>query len=216
MASQQQQQRETIQDAVNGWGQLKARQISIHEWRVLSWRNGAITAHSVDIDELSCSCMDMQTQKANAEICDHLAAALHGASRTLDVGDAISEQMLEQMLELDEHMRALERKATGIEADAAAASTESTESTAQSESSGFDGDPVEYMKSMLRDAGIDPDAFGIRIDDSTGRLEVYKDDYIEEYNAWRELSDDLDMGYDPEGDLDINTLPADRFSEVFG
>jgi hypothetical protein len=215
MAQQQQSERDTIQQAVNGFSQLQARQVSVDEWRVLSWRNGGITAHEVDIRELTCDCMDMQAQKRDAQVCDHIAVALHSAPRTLDVGDAISEQMLEQMLELDSHVRAIERRATGIEAEQAAEPTESTESTAQSESSSFDGDPVEYMESYLRDAGLDPDAFEVRIDSRSGRLEVLKDGYIDDYQGWIDLSEDMGLEYEKDGDDDINYLPAERFGEVF-
>jgi hypothetical protein len=214
MSQQQQQQRETIQEAVNGWGMLKARQVSVDAWRVLSWRNGSMTAHEVDIRALTCDCMDMQTQKQDAQICDHLAAALYQAPRTLDVGDAISEQMLEQMLELDEHMRALERKATGIEADAAADSTESTQSTAQSASSGFDGDPVDQFQAVLEREGIDHTSFTLWVDDQRGSLQIDQDGYLQdhEFSAWRELRETHDIGYD--ADDDVNYLTSDRFDEV--
>jgi len=207
---------QAIGQAVNGFKQLEARQISIHEWRVLSYRNGDITAHEVDIKELTCDCMDMQAQKRDAEICDHIAVALHHAPRKLDVEQSLSEQMLEQMLQLDKHMRALERRATGIEAETAAEPAQNGHSGSQSDSSGFDGDPVDQMQAVLESAGLDHTSFDVRIDESSGRLEVLKAGYIDDFSAWVDLSDELDMQYEEAGGEDINFIEADRFSEVLG
>jgi len=207
---------QAIGQAVNGFEQLEARQISIHEWRVLSYRNGSITAHEVDIRELTCDCMDLQMQKRNAEICDHLAVALHYAPRKLDVEQSLSEQMLEQMLQLDKHMRALERRATGIEAETEAEPAQNGHSSTESESSGFDGDPVDQMQATLESAGLDHTSFDVRIDESSGRLEVLKDGYIDDFSAWVDLSDELDMSYEEAGGEDINYIERDRFGEVFG
>lgn len=206
---------QAIGQAINGFEQLEARQITIHEWRVLSYRNGDITAHEVDIKELTCDCMDLQMQKQDAQICDHIAVALHHAPRKLDVEQSLSEQMLEQMLELDKHMRALERRATGIEAETAAESAQNGHSTAQSDSSGFDGDPVDQMQATLESAGLDHTSFDVRIDESTDRLEVLKDGYIDDFSAWVDLSDELDMQYEESGGEDINFIESSRFAEVF-
>jgi len=206
---------QAIGQAVNGFKQLEARQISIHEWRVLSYRNGDITAHEVDIKELTCDCMDLQMQKRDAEICDHIAVALHHAPRKLDVEQSLSEQMLEQMLELDKHMRALERRATGIEAETAAEPAQNGHSGSQSDSSGFSGDPVDQMQATLESAGLDHTSFDVRIDESSGRLEVLKDGYIEDFNDWKQLSNELDMQYEKSGGEDINYIESSRFAEVF-
>jgi len=207
---------QAIGQAVNGFKQLEARQISIHEWRVLSYRNGDITAHEVDIRELTCDCIDMQAQKRDAQICDHIAVALHHAPRKLDVEQSLSEQMLEQMLQLDKHMRALERRATGIEAEQTAAPTENGHSSTESESSGFDGDPVDQMQARLESVGLDHTRFDVRIDESSGRLEVLKDGYIDDFNDWKQLSNELDMQYEKSGSEDINFIEQERFGEVFG
>jgi len=216
MSEQQTDGPQAIAEAVNGFSQLEARQVTIHEWRVLSYRNGGITAHEVDINELTCTCMDMATQKRDAQVCDHVAVALHHAQRQMDVQSALEHQMLQQMLKLEEHVRAIERRAAGVQADAAQAQ-QNGRSDPQHESSGtFDGDPVECMKSFLRDEGLDPSAFDVRVEESTGRLEVLKDGYIDDFSAWVDLSDKLDLQYVEAGGEDINYLEADRFSEVFG
>jgi hypothetical protein len=214
MSQQTRDANETLQDAVNGFSKLKARQVSIDSWRVLSWRNGGITAHEVDIRELTCDCMDMAAQKRDAQICDHLAVALHSAPRTLDVGDAISEQMLEQMLELDDHVRAIERRASGIEAEQSAQSTASTESSAQSGSGGFDGDPVDQFQAVLESNGIDHTAYDIWVDEDRGSLQIDDDGYIPEsqFEKWKALRQELDIGYD--ADDDVNYITPDQFDEV--
>jgi hypothetical protein len=207
---------QAIGQAVNGFEQLEARQISIHEWRVLSYRNGGITAHEVDIKQLTCDCMDMHENRQDPQVCDHLAVALHHAPRKLDVEQSLSEQMLEQMLQLDEHMRALERRATGIEAEQTAAPAQDGHSGTESEQSSFSGDPVDQMQAELESVGLDHTAFDVRTDDRSGRLEVVLVGNIDDFSAWVDLSDELDMGYDPVDGEDINYIEQQRFSEVFG
>jgi hypothetical protein len=203
-----------IDDAVHGFGQLEARQVTIHEWRVLSYRNGGITAHEVNIDELTCTCMDMAMQKRDAQVCDHVAVALHHAKRQMDVQSALKHQMLQQMLELEEHVRAIERRAAGVSADAEQAKANGHSDTQSERSDTFDGDPVDQMQAILESAGLDHTAFDVRVDESTGRLEVLKDGYIDDFSAWVDLSDELDLQYVEAGGEDINYLERDRFSEV--
>jgi len=205
---------QAIGEAVNGFGQLEPRQVTLHQWRVLSYRNGDLTAHEVHIQELTCSCEDMEFNCEGAEVCDHLAVALHHASRQLDVGEAIRHDQHQLMVELEEHVRAIERRATGIDAEAAADPDASTSDDSTGTETGFSGDPVEYMESYLRDAGLDPADFDIWIDDEYGSLQVEQTGYLDddEFSTWVDLTDDLGMSYDG----DNNFLEASRFGEVFG
>jgi len=216
MTRQQDDEHRKIGEAVNGFGMLAPRQVTIYEWRVLSWRNDTITAHKVNIEELRCTCSDAEYRRENPEVCDHVAVALYEASRQLDVGDALSDQMYTQMQDLERHVRAIERRASGIEAEAAAAGAATDSEGAASQSDGFDGDPVEYMESYLRDAGLDPGDFEIWVDDEYGSLQVEQEGYLsdDEFSTWVDLKDDLGMGYD--GENDRNYLQADDFGEVFG
>jgi len=207
---------QAIAEAVNGFSQLEARQVTIHEWRVLSYRNGGITAHEVNIDELTCSCMDMAMQKRDAQVCDHIAVALHHAQRQMDVQSALEHQMLQQMLELEEHVRAIERRATGVQADAAQAQQNGHSDPQHESNDTFDGDPVVEMQSLLSDAGLDVTSFDVRLSSDGYRLEVLKDGYIDDFSAWVDLSDELDLQYEEVGDEDINYLERERFSEVLG
>lgn len=113
-----------IAQAVNGFEQLEARQVTIHQWRVLSYRNGSLTAHEVDTHELTCSCADAIYNQTDDGVCDHLAVALHHAPRTLDVETAIQHDMNRTMLELEDHVETIERRAAGIKAQADVAPVE--------------------------------------------------------------------------------------------
>jgi hypothetical protein len=55
---------------------LSAAHVAGTEYRVLSARNGSITAYSVDIAQLSCPCPDHQKSKETHGVCAHLAKAL--------------------------------------------------------------------------------------------------------------------------------------------
>jgi hypothetical protein len=74
-----------VGEAVNGFSEMVARQISLHNWRVLSWRSGNITAHKVHTGHLKCTCKDQAMNKEGPqEVCDHLAKALFHAPQKLD------------------------------------------------------------------------------------------------------------------------------------
>jgi len=216
MSQQRQQGPQAISDAVNGFDQLEARQVTIHEWRVLSYRNGTLTAQQVNIETLDCTCLDLEYNQRGPEICDHIAVALHHATRKMEVGDAISHELHQQMLELDEVAQSLARRASGLEGESTGADAESTESADNGSQDGFSGDPTEAFRSLLLDAGLDPAAFDFWVDRERGSLQVDQDGYLEEgdFDTWVDFSDRLDLGYD--GDNDVNYLTADRFPEVFG
>jgi len=55
---------------------LSAAHVSGTEYRILSARNGSLTAYKVDIDTLSCPCEDNQMNTAQHEHCAHIAKAL--------------------------------------------------------------------------------------------------------------------------------------------
>jgi hypothetical protein len=64
---------ETIGKGVDN---VSAAHVSGTEYRVLSARNGSVTAYTVDIDDLSCLCEDMNHNTGQHEVCAHLAKAL--------------------------------------------------------------------------------------------------------------------------------------------
>lgn len=218
MNSQQQRQAKkgSMANEIDGFSDLYPRQTTIHEWRVLSKRNDSVTAHKVNVSDLTCTCEDMAYNKEDNQVCDHVAAALFAAERQLDVQAALDHEMRTQMLELKDSVRAIERRATGVYADAAHEQANGTAGDSQPSSDEWTGDPVEAFESLLRDAGLDPDDFDIWVHGDMGSLQVDQDGYLDsdEFDEWVDLSNDLDMGYD--GDEEINYLKEDRFPEVLG
>lgn len=67
----------TIGEAVNGYQGLYPRHLEGPHFRVLSIRNGSITAHLVNIRSLDCSCRDDHYNVDDPEVCDHVAVALY-------------------------------------------------------------------------------------------------------------------------------------------
>jgi hypothetical protein len=120
------------------------------------------------------------------------------------------------MLDLKDSVRAIERRAAGVQADAAHEQATATAGDSQPSSDTWTGDPVKAFKSLLRDDGLDPDNFNIWVHEDMGSLQVDQDGYLDsdEFDEWVAFSNDLDMGYD--GDEEINYLKEERFSEVFG
>jgi hypothetical protein len=84
-----------IAEAINGFGELYARHVGGNNYRVLSLRNGSVTAHTVNVHALTCSCEDMEYNTDGAEVCDHLAVALFQAPARISVEDHVLNQLLE-------------------------------------------------------------------------------------------------------------------------
>lgn len=54
---------------------LDVSQVGPCAYRVLSARNGSVTVHRVDVNEVSCTCEDMDYNKKGNEVCAHVAKA---------------------------------------------------------------------------------------------------------------------------------------------
>jgi len=203
-------------DRIDGYQDIKPRQVSPTEYRVFSSRNHDLTAHKVDIEELSCTCGDNRYNKDDPQICAHLAVTLDQAPRKLDHG----EYAVADLVKLVDRVQALSKEIRDIRDMEAAVRDANAQAAAESpdepESTGFDGDPVEYFESLLRDAGLDPDDFEVFVHDQFGSLQVSQEGYLDndEFQTWVDFKDDLDMGYD--GDNDRNYLSEEEYKEVFG
>lgn len=159
--SQQQTQPQTaepIAEAVDGYGQLRPRQVTIFEWRVLSWRNDGLTAYEVNLRDLSCTCPDKGYNRDHPEICAHLAVALEHAPKTIDVAEAVNKDLLDQTRALQDAVDTIERRATGLEADREAdrtngdtAASNGTPETDGTEGTDMEADPDEKAD-KLREA----------------------------------------------------------------
>jgi hypothetical protein len=203
---------ESIEDFAN----LYPRPVGINRFAVLSLADDSFTAYECDISEMTCECADARFRRDEGQICKHLAAALHDSPKVRDWNDALLRSLGNDMQELFSRFDELERKLTGVQADvdhvAANGDSEPDSDTTDS----FDGDPVEYFKSLLRDEGLDPADFRIWRHDEFDSLQVEQTGYLDDpvFDDWVEFKDKLGMQYD--GDDDVNFLPADKWAEVFG
>jgi hypothetical protein len=215
MSRQQQTDRTPIAQAINGFDQLAARQVSIDNWRVLSWRNGSMTAHKVNTRGLTCTCDDQAYNKPGAEVCDHLAVALYQSKQQLDVAEALREQMYDEMRDLDRAVSAIQQKATAVRASDQAGDYDDSSQADSDDESGSIGDPVEQTKSLLRDAGWSPEDFDVYLDDDLGSVQIETESLSQkDFADWQDYAVETDwLNYD--SDNYRNYIKEEDFREVF-
>lgn len=208
-----------IDQAVNGWTDLYARQVDTYEWRVLSLRNGSVTAHKVQTDDLSCTCADEQYNKDDPEVCDHVATALFQADQGLDVGDytkahltSLVDRAQAAVTELEE----LKNVGQANRAATAAAAVEAGQADAQAGADpGLDVDPVEGVEDWLETGFGSPEHVDVREGDHDGTAGVVLEPDNQamadgQYEAFKALVNNLDgstvhVGF---GDDPCNTCGA--------
>lgn len=203
-------------DAIPDFGDLYPRPTGINTMRVLSLSGDQPTSYTVDLREGTCSCEDDAYHRNGGECCKHLAAALYQAPDVQDIDDNAVRSLGEDIQAVENQIGDLAQKLTAIEANGHTV-TETTDTDSTEEDGGeFSDDPVERFEALLRDAGLDPDDFTLWVDDQRGSLQIDQDGYLEsgEFDTWVDMSDDIDLGYD--GDEDVNFLTPDRFPEVLG
>lgn len=106
---------ETIGEAINGFESIKPRHVRGNEYRVLSWRNGSVTAYQVNIKDLSCTCEDQQYNNGGHEICDHLAVALFAAPKRISETETAPFYLAESVDRAEEAAEQAEDVADGLE-----------------------------------------------------------------------------------------------------
>lgn len=202
-------------EAIDDFGDLYPRPVGINRYAVLSLAAGGFTAYQCNTEQLTCECRDHAFNREEGEICKHLAAALYQSPEISDPDTDVVRSLSNDLEGIHDEIEHLAQQLTVVESELAAGATPSDDDTEPEPDDGFDGDPVEYFESLLRDKGLPVDAFDVYIDDDFGSLQVEQNGYLEddEFSDWVEFSDQLDLGYD--GDSDRNYLQADRFSEVF-
>lgn len=207
--SQQGQQQRPIAQHINGFEQLYPRRTSIHGYSVLSTRNDGITAHKVDVAELSCDCGDQDYNQQGAGICDHLAVALFQAENDVDLQAALDHDLREDLKALREGLENVTVVEAGADTQPAADGHSDADSGASDGSTPGRADPVGNFEAALRDAGLDPDDFRVWVDDQYGSLQVEKDGYLDddEFRAWQDLSEELDLKWDQNNER--NYLPEE-------
>jgi len=203
-------------EAIDGFGDLYPRRTGINRYTVLSLDEGAFRAYCCNIHGLECECRDAAFNRGEGEVCKHIAAALYHHSETDHLETGIIQEVKDELETIaDEVDHAVQRSAEA-HAEAAHATAETAATDDEDGVEVWEGDPVEAFKSLLRDDGLDPDDFEVWVDEDRGSLQVEQTGYLEDekFDTWVSFSDDLDMGYD--GEADVNYLTPDRYPEVFG
>ena len=216
MASQRDTRTEAPAQRIIDFGQLHVRQIDFYEYGVLNLKEAENSVHRVNVKDLTCSCRDEKFRREEGEACKHLAYTLFQAPSKMDLEAEVFQRATDEFERLTRAVQELEQTSTVVESEAAAgASANGSQAAASSKQESIDN-PVERMESLLRDAGLDPDDFELFVDSQFGSLQIDQDGYLDdgEFETWVELSDDLELGYD--GDSDVNYLEESRFPEVLG
>jgi hypothetical protein len=121
---------------------MAARQVTIHQWRVLSYGGEGTTAYKVNTLDMTCNCEDHTYNNTGGEVCKHLAKALYVAEARMDVAEGLRYNLDEQAQEIRLQADRRAQAATTAEANAAAAGgTESVEEA--NESAAPESDPVD-------------------------------------------------------------------------
>lgn len=197
-------------------GLLSAAHVGGSEYRILSTRNGTVTAYEVDIEEMACNCKDYAFNREGQEVCAHLAKALlvhtaHYSASEWAIRDI--QTLTDRATQLTRHLQdTVEWVDTVVDSEAAhAASEDVAEKTKQA----LD-DPVALAESWLESNGIDPEGVKVWIDDEYGSLQM-KTDGLEddEYGAFVDLCKENDrINWD--GRSYQNFVKKDDIGRVFG
>jgi len=203
-----------IAEAVEGFGQMDVVQTAFNEYTVTSWRNDTLTRHAVDLSTGECSCEDYLMNCEGEEACAHLLKANHVAEARPDTSEHVMRFLSQEVRAVEQAAQSIEQTATSVEAHQQAGGGQDTSEPAESDESPAVGDPVESMKSLLRDAGLNPADFDIHVDDQFGSLQIEQDGYLDdgEFDTWVDFKEDTPIQYDPDGER--NYLKEDDFPEV--
>lgn len=193
----------TIDDAISGYQQLAPRQVTIHEWRVLSWRNDDLTAHKVNLRNLTCGCPDQRMNNEDDAVCAHLAAALFAADRTMDVGTALNFDLVERQRELEKIASRLEQTASSVEAEAshlsetAANATQTSQTNSQTTTSKSpdvkddaedlpDSDVGKVEAWIESDVGAPAAEYSVDVHEQFGSINVHPEGQVD---WWKDMTD---------------------------
>lgn len=211
---------QTIDDAVDGYQQLAPRQVTIHEWRVLSWRNDNLTAYKVNLRNLTCGCPDHRMNNDDDEVCAHLASALFAAERNMDVGTALNFDLVERQREMEKIAGRLEQTASAVEAEAShlsetaenAAQSDASEDTTEDTGSTDDVTPdeVQAVYSWLEDQGLPASKVKVWKSDA-GSVQIDTTEKLDN-DEFAVLSDTDQIWYD--GENNRNYIKEDNLREV--
>jgi len=204
-----------LTDQFDNFAQLEARQVGWHDYRVLSTRNGEVTAHQVEIDSRSCTCEDMKYNCEGTEVCAHISKALLVHPSTMDQAAVAArdlEVIVDRAREIVRNMEdVLNVERRNREAKAAAAVSDDGDDDGDD----LPDDPVELAEDWIDRQGFDPEEFDVWQHEDYGSINI--DTAIEdrdEYDDWGDLARETElMNWD--GDEYINFVKEDDIPEVF-
>ena len=204
-----------LSDRMNGFEDLDVSQVAYHEYRVLSTRNGTITAHEVNVVDLSCSCQDAQFNKQGSEVCAHLAKCLLSHSSSIEEDAIATRDMRIQVDRVAQIKRDLE-DIRDVESSIRSANAQAAADTSgEDEPENGTTDPVELAENFMERNGIDPTGFDISVHDRYGSINIALDGCTDETRVqWKELAQETD-GIMWDGDEMQNFVKEDRIGEVF-
>ena len=204
-----------LSERLNGFEDLDVSQVAYHEYRVLSTRNGTVTAHETNVVDLSCTCQDAQFNREGQEVCAHLAKCLLVHSPTIEEDAIASRDMriqLDRVAQIKrdlEDIRDTERSVREANAQAAA------DTSSEDEEPKGTTDPVDMAENFMAEHGIDPTGFDISVHDRYGSVNISLDGCTDETRVeWKDLAQETD-GIMWDGDEMQNFVKEDRIGEVF-
>ena len=202
-------------EELKGFADLDVSQIAYHEYRVLSARNSSITAHEVNVADMSCTCEDAHFNREGQEVCAHLAKCLLAHSSSIDEDTIATRDMRIQLDRVASIKRDLEdirdTEQSVREANAQAAADTSGEDELENGTT----DPVEMAESFMAEHGIDPDGFDVSVHDQFGSVNIALDGCDDETRKeWKQLAMDTD-GIMWDGDGKQNYIKEGKIGEVF-
>ena len=205
-----------LTDHYDNFDGLEARQVGWHDYRVLSTRNGSVTAHQVAIDERSCTCEDMHYNAEGQEVCAHISKALLVHPSTMDQA-AVAARDLEvvtdrarEIVRSMEDVLNVERRTRSANAQAAVSDN------GDDDGDDLPDDPVELAEDWLDRQGFDPDDFSVIEHDEFGSINIETESLDDDdFGDWMDLVPDL-AGMNWDGDNDVNFVKEDDLGEVFG
>jgi hypothetical protein len=148
---------------IDDFGSMAARQVTIHQWRVLSYGGDDLTGYEVNTLDMTCTCGDQQHNNEGGEICKHLAKALYVAEARMEVGEALRYNLTEHAQNIRHEADRLAQAATTAEANAAASGGKETVEEAN-ESVAPEPEPVD-TEAAENAAEQLQDAFDTAVDD---------------------------------------------------
>ena len=204
-----------LSERLNGFEDLDVSQVAYHEYRVLSTRNGTVTAHETNVVDLSCTCQDAQFNREGQEVCAHLAKCLLTHQSSIEEDAIATRDMRIQVDRVAQIKRDLE-DIRNVESSIRSANAQAAADTSsEDEEPKGTTDPVAMAKDFMERNGIDPTGFDISVHDRYGSVNISLDGCTDETRVeWKDLAQETD-GIMWDGDEMQNFIKEDRIGEVF-